>query len=296
VNPLPTSVPQQLIDAGHWRGELIVTDRNGRRLHVEETAVLVRDARGQVVGQVGVSRDITRRKQVEAQNARLLAELTASEEQLRALSRRLVAMQEDERSYVADQLYNQAGQVLAALRLQLARLTKTGDQRAVQAPEIEATLSQAIHELHDLASQLRPVGLDRATLAGVLHGQVLAFGQAHGLAVQFCADNTEALRVSKDVRTAIYRAVQEGLANIARHSGATTVELALARAGDVLTVTLADNGIGFDSQGLAAAGGLGLASIRERLKAVGGRLRVTSGPAGTTLHMEAPLSSARRVA
>jgi PAS domain S-box-containing protein len=290
----PAEVMRQVAAEGHWRGEMIITAKDGRLIHVEGTAVQVRDADGRVIGQVGVNRDITRRKAIEAQNARLVAELSASREELAALSRRLVAMQEAERSYVADQLHNQAGQVLAALQLQLARLGR-GDA-GEQLPAIQATLDAAMAELHTLATELRPFALDRSSLAGALRSYATEFGRAHGLAVRFDAGNAEFARPPADVATSLFRAVQEGLANVARHAQAREVALQMRLDGELLRITLTDDGVGFDPLAVALRGGLGLASIRERLKTVGGHLTVESGPAGSTLTFAAPIGEAVSVA
>lgn len=276
-------------EEGHWRGELRITRRDGSKVDVEAVGVPVRDAKGRVVGLVGVDRDITRRKEAEAKAARLLAELSASREQLRALSRRLVAMQERERSYVADQLYNQAGQVLTALQLQLSRFEKAGDSPAELLAQMHATLNEAIHELHDLAAQLRPAGLDRLTLANVLGGYLAEFSRVNGLPVEFRQRGTESLRVPDEIATALFRSVQEGLANVARHAQATQIAVALSRDASGLTLVLADDGAGFDAQAAASADGVGLASIRERMEAVGGEFDFTSDSRGTVLRLHAPL-------
>jgi two-component system, NarL family, sensor histidine kinase UhpB len=280
-------VLDRLNNQGEWRGELIITARDGHQVHVEATAVVLRDQDGQPIGQVGVNRDITERKAAEAQNARLVAELNASREQLTALSRRLVAMHEAERSYVADQLYNQAGQVLAALQMQLARLGRgsTGNQLSL----VHATLNEAIGELHALASQLRPYTLDRSTLASALRSYLAEYAGRRELLVRFDAGNAENARPPADIATSIFRSLQEGLVNVARHASASEIAVTMRLDGDTLRVTLADNGVGFDPHGAALAGGLGLASIRERMKTVGGHLAVESGPSGSTLTLSAPV-------
>ena len=120
--------------------------------------------------------------------------------------------------------------------------------------------------------------------------------------MRFEADGTEALRMPADVGTALFRSVQEGLSNVTRHARATEIALSLRVDGDLLTVTLADNGVGFEpANGSANSGprvtsGLGLASVRERLESVRGRLDVRSGETGTTLTMQAPLSNEERCA
>ncbi|MGE5602729.1 MAG: PAS domain-containing protein [Nitrososphaerales archaeon] len=280
----------ELSETGRWQGELDHARRDGTPIIVEATAMRLCDESGRVLGFVTVNRDITRRKKTED-------ELRASREQLRTLSRRLVAAQEAERRYVADQLYNQAGQVLAALQLQLSRLGREEGLRSPAAllPAMQAMVNEAMRELHDLALQLRPVGLDRSALAGVLSTYLKEFGKRHGLRVQFDAGGAEDLRLPADIATAVYRAVQEGLTNVAGHAQASEVSLSLDLDGDRLTIALADNGVGFASaRGAGASGspgtGLGLAGIRERLEAVGGQFAVESGAGGTTLYMQAPLS------
>jgi signal transduction histidine kinase len=222
-----------------------------------------------------------------AEQAALVAELTAGREQLAALSQRLVATHEAERTYVADQLYNQAGQVLAALRMQLARLGR--DHAAAQLPVIEATLDEAIRELHALATQLRPFTLDRGTLASALRSYSTEFAAARNLKVVFDMANADGVRPPAAVATALFRATQEGLANIARHAKAREVRLGVRSEGSALVVTISDDGVGYDLN--SVGDGLGLASMRERLRSVGGQVAVSSGPGGSTLTFVAPLAA-----
>jgi signal transduction histidine kinase len=291
------AVLRELSAGRSWQGEVAHTRRDGTPILVEATAMPLYDESGRLSGFVTVNRDITERKKAED-------EIRASREQLRALSRRLVTMQEAERSYVADQLFNQAGQVLAALQMQLARLGREGGREspAEQLPRMQAMLQVAIGELHDLARELRPVGLDRSTLAHVLAAYLNEFGKAHGLAVELqagggaSADAMETLRVPADVGTAVFRCAQEALTNVARHARASKVVLSLTAHGDNLVVTLADNGVGLGARVDAGerGPGLGLAGMRERLEAVGGDLTILSGKSGTTLTIQAPLTGAVR--
>jgi PAS domain S-box-containing protein len=278
------AIMRDMAATGRWQGEVRHTRRDGTLIIVDATAVMLRDEAGSIFGYVTVNHDITERKRRED-------ELRASREQLRTLSRRLVTMQEAERSYVADQLYNEAGQVLAALQMQLSRLGREDSRESPAAllPTMQATVNEAMRELHDLALQLRPVGLDRSTLAGVLSMYLAEFGETHDLVVQFRPGDTETLRLPADIATTVYRAVQEGLTNIARHAQASEVILSLSRDGDKLTARLADNGVGFEPANAWLTNGMGLASIGERLETVGGQLRVESGKAGTTLCIQVPL-------
>jgi signal transduction histidine kinase len=226
-----------------------------------------------------------------AELAVLLEEVEANRAQLRALSRRLVEMQENERSFVADQLYNQAAQVLSAVRMQLWALEKHQGEAA--SPEflagIKNALDQTILALHDLATQLRPAGLARATLAGVLRDYVAQIAAAHGIVFRFDGGGTEGLRIPVDVVTAVFRAVQEALANVTRHSQAGEVSLSLSHDGERLVVILADDGIGFVPADASEKAGVGLISMRERIASAGGRLEISSSSGGTQVRIEVPV-------
>jgi signal transduction histidine kinase len=230
-----------------------------------------------------------------AELAVLLEQAAVTRGQLQALSRRLVEMQENERTYVANHLYNQAAQVLAAVRMQLAVLERRqangeGDDSFTG---MKAALDQTILALHDLAAELRPAGLQRATLANVLREYMTRFAAKHRLALRFDAEGTENLRVPSEVVTAVYRTIQEAAANIARHAHATEVNLSLSLAGDRLTVVLQDNGVGFNTPAAEVRGGVGLIAMRERIESVGGRIAIDGASPGTVVRIEAPVDSTR---
>ena len=199
------SVFSTLAETGRWQGEVRHTRREGTPLVVENSSMALRDEAGRIGGYVVANRDITARKEAEAQNARLVEELRISREHLRGLSQRLVTTQEAERSYVADQLYNQAAQVLCAVQFQLARLDKAGDALDDQFPAINATLNEAIRALHDLASELRPAILGSRGLRA-LESLLVEFGQDNGLAVQYDAGDTGLLRPPTGSNCRVYRA------------------------------------------------------------------------------------------
>lgn len=286
-----------------------VTDLYETRVKLQEAnAALLQQASDLREAKEGLEQRVQERT---AELAVLIEQMEGNRLQLRALSRRLVEMQETERSYVADQLYNQAAQVLAAVRMQLWLLEKHAGAAppAGDAPDLLTTtpageaipaatgpmegmkdaLDRTILALHDLATQLRPAGLDRATLTRVLGDYVARTLSTQGVAFQFEGGNTEKLRVSREVVTAVFRTVQEALSNIVRHSAATSVQLTMHHGRGRLTVTLADDGIGFNADSHAIDSGVGLIAMRERIESVGGRLTVISAPGGTTIRMEVPV-------
>jgi excisionase family DNA binding protein/PAS domain S-box-containing protein len=232
-------------------------------------------------------------------NAALYQEVEAARVQLQALSRRVLEIQEHERRHVADQLYNEAAQVLAALKLQLNVTAQelaggAAAPAAVQAAEriahMQAMADQILAGLHSLAVDLRPVSLDRLGLAPALKQYCEEFGRDHGLAVQFETLGLRGLSIPPAVEVALYRVAQGALSNVARHAQADTVGIGVSWANRRLNLLVEDNGIGFDPVAAQRRGALGLLGMRERVAAIGGQLVVESAAgAGTTLLVEVAL-------
>ncbi len=226
-------------------------------------------------------------------HALLHEQVEAGRRQLQALSRRLVDMQERERGYVADRLFNQVGQVLAAVKLQLRALERDprGGPAVRQLAGAKLALDGAMRDLHELASSLRPVSLDHLGLAAALKQCVIEFGQEQAIGVQFAAEGPGRAGVPAEVETALYRVAQEALANVALHAWASRVSVRLAGSEDALVLSVEDDGAGFAPDEIERDGALGLLGMRERVEALGGRFSVNSCPGiGTTIVVEVPLA------
>ena len=225
-------------------------------------------------------------------NARLHDKIQASQVEFQALSRRLVESQERERAYVADRLLNEAAQVLAALKLQMGLLDremKRLPESADYLGEMTQKMDLVLRELHHLASSLRPAVLDRLGLASALHQYLDEFGRQHGLAVECMTRDVAHVRLPREVETALFRMVQQAMANVAQHARASHVDLALTRAGAKLRLTIRDDGLGFDVREALRRGALGLVDMRERAEALGGKLEIDStAGSGTTIIVEVP--------
>ncbi len=232
-------------------------------------------------------------------NARLYQEVEATGAQLQALSRRVLDVQERERHHVANQLYNEAAQVLAALKFQL-NVTAQALEGGPAAPaamhigervaQMQVMADQILAGLHSLAVDLRPASLDRLGLAPALRQYCEAFGREHGLTVQFETLGLRGLRIPSEVEVTLYRVAQEALSNIARHAQADTVGIGVSWANQRLSLLIEDNGIGFDPVAAQRRGALGLLGMRERVAAIGGNLTVESAPGvGATLLAEVAL-------
>jgi signal transduction histidine kinase len=152
---------------------------------------------------------------------------------------------------------------------------------------------EALAEMRALLVTLRPVALDEEGLAGALEKLAASYQTRSGLAIT-CHVQTDA-RSTPDIETAIYRIVQEALANIVKHAQATEASVILAESDGIITVTVADNGRGFDPAAPSVAssdgrqGGMGLRSMRERAAAAGMSLNLTTAPeTGATITLAAP--------
>jgi two-component system, NarL family, sensor histidine kinase UhpB len=190
--------------------------------------------------------------------------------------------QESERARVARDLHDEANQALTGvlLRLQATAERAPADVRA-ELRETQGVATQAMEELLRLARELRPAALDDLGLAAALRTLVAEFGRRAGVHSE-CALEPGALdALDEDGQIVAYRVVQEGLSNVARHSGAHRVCVSAVREGGEAVVRVDDDGHGFDPA--TAPRGLGLTGMRERAVLAGGRVAIRSVPGEGTL-------------
>lgn len=196
------------------------------------------------------------------------------------LSLRLQTVQEQERRWLAQELHDELGQRLTAMRLDAAvlqRVAGSPDATALAAG-LAAQAEAAQHEVRALLKRLAPqvTGDAPAQLAGLL--QELA-GAQRGLRVHLTLD-LGPLALPQDLATTVYRLSQEGLTNVCRHAEATQAWLEVSRQGQLLRWRLGDDGVGLDDVQAAAQRGSGLAGMRERAWAWGGDLHLQARPGG----------------
>ncbi len=251
---------------------------------------------------------IGRQMGVAIENARLYEELRSEEELRRHLLERLISVQEEERKRIALELHDQTGQVLTSLIMTLGAVGEADSLSQVRAylPDLRDTAAQVLHEIHDLALELRPSLLDDLGLLAALRHLNKGFEDRFHLPVDFQVLGLDGDRLPSSVETAFYRIVQEALTNVARHADARHVSVLLERrgtaAGDSHTLKLIveDDGKGFDVPAATVAHSrerLGLYSMRERASLLGGTLTIESSPGtGTAIFVEVPLSGEEAVA
>jgi PAS domain S-box-containing protein len=264
---------------------------DGVRKVIHNSAVPIRDEHQAIVGAVVVNEDITERTATERA-------LEASVREMHLLATRLMHAQDDERRRIAQMLHETTAQDLAALKMMLARVSRTskalseGD-RHVLAEAVDLA-EQSMAGVRTLSYLLHPPFLDEQGLLSALRWYVEGFSRRSGIAVDL--DLPKALeRFPQAVETTLFRIVQEALINIHRHADSPTARIRLRTAGDGLTLEIEDRGRGMSPDFVArlvdgdSAFGIGVAGMRERLKRLGGSFDIESSPAGTTVRVSVPV-------
>jgi signal transduction histidine kinase len=215
----------------------------------------------------------------------------AAEHQMRQLSQRLVATQEEERRNLSRELHDHVAQVLTALRMELGRIDRTRtsiDSRSAETvAECRRLVDQLFRTVRDLALGLRPSMLDDFGLQPALEWYVRDIVRRYGIDVDL--DVRGDLDVLPDrYRTCVYRAVQEALTNCVRHAQAKSVKVRVTGIDGRLDVSVADDGIGLDP--IRRRDGLGLRGIEERVKELHGTATIVGALArGTTITIHLPI-------
>jgi PAS domain S-box-containing protein len=248
----------------------------------------IASATGEVAGARWLLRDISAQHEVEAALRESQAALAASREQLRALSGRLLAASEEERRRISRELHDDISQRVAALGLEVRALRGRPLDRRSRGllRELDAHLGELAEDLRRLTRDLHPRILEDLGLTAALqaHGEQLAKRERLRVTVREREGHGS---IAADVALCLYRVAQEALRNVRKHAGArrATVILARTRCGGV-GLCVRDRGRGFDVAAVTGqVAGLGLVSMAERLRLVGGHLMIRSRPGrGTHVH------------
>ncbi|WP_020652660.1 cache domain-containing protein [Massilia niastensis] len=218
-----------------------------------------------------------------------ISEHRVADAKLKALAQRVVESQEEERARLSRDLHDGISQALVSVKLQLEagiiRLGGDEEKRQQARAGLERTVEQVksvLGEVRRISHDLRPSLLDDMGLAPALDHLASEFGQHAGTPVRFRAEGAfEAL--PEMAGTVLFRIAQEALTNAERHAGAERIDMALVRHGCCVSLTIADDGAGFDADGVAVhpQRGIGLRNMMERMEAIGGRFAIDSSPAGT---------------
>lgn len=238
-----------------------------------------------------ILRDITVRKQSEDA-------LKLSQQELRDLSARVIEAREEEKTRIARELHDELGQLLTALKMDLAWLRERLPAGQVEITDkvgqMHVILEQTVNSTRRIAADLRPLMLDDLGLADAAGWLVNDFSTRSGLRCEVQITESGAFeQLEGGIATAVYRALQESLTNIARHSGAKNVWIALAIDDGLLRLEVEDDGKGFAAEDLSKTRSLGLKGMRERMAYLGGSLDIARAPrGGTRLRVQLPVRAA----
>jgi signal transduction histidine kinase len=231
------------------------------------------------------------------QNTWLFDQVRMGNEQLHALSHRLMEVQEAERMHLSRELHDESGQALAGLMMNLGLLERDAESPELvrsHVAKLKRIASEVLENLHSLAVKLRPASLDHLGLVTALQQYIQEFNRQYHLDVQFETVGIDESRLPVELESALFRIVQESLTNVALHAHATQVDVLLNRRNGIVVLTVEDNGIGFDPSQPVDEARLGLFGMRERVEMLSGKLIVESSPGkGTVISVEVPIGDAR---
>jgi two-component system NarL family sensor kinase len=252
--------------------------KDGSKVDIEFHAVPL-ISNDEFIGCFGIYQDITER--------------IRSEARLRALRDRLTRVQDEERAHIARELHDDIGQRLALLSIQLAELQK--EARAV-APVLDGQLEtsrrlteEICADAHRISHRLHPAQLALLGLTKALSGLCEAFARRTDVEIDFVHD--EMPKLPADVNVCLYRIAQEAIQNAAKHSRCPRIRVELKAMPDAVRLCVSDAGRGFDHGAAEHSSGLGLVSMAERARSVGGTLFVRSAiDQGTQIEVVVPLT------
>lgn len=281
----------QLVLRTHKPLEIVkeMTAVDGKRYWFQAVKVPQFDEKGNAIALVGIARDITDVKRTEQA-------LRRSHEQLRALAARLQEVREEERASLARSIHDDLGHVLAALKMDLAGLSRI-ISRTAQVPRADLrerigamsdVLDNAVQFVRRTASQLRPPVLDDFGLEAALEWEVRQFVDRTGIACEF-ACSIQDMTMDREHSTNLFRICQELLTNVAQHASATEVKVILRNHESSLCLEVNDNGKGITDEQAFSSKSVGILGVRERARILGGDLSISGLPGkGTTATVRIP--------
>ena len=220
-----------------------------------------------------------------------------TEEMLRKLSARILTLQDEERRRLGRELHDSAGQLLAALHINLgviAQRTQNDPSLSARVADSAALADQVISEIRTLSYLLHPPMLDETGLASAVEWYARGFSDRSKIAVDLNIDS-ELPRFPTEVETAIFRIVQESLVNIHRHSGSRIASITLKANVDGASLTIRDHGCGISaevSKSMDDGGaniGVGIGGMRERARQLGGVISIRRANPGTLVEVSLPV-------
>jgi PAS domain S-box-containing protein len=222
-----------------------------------------------------------------------------AEEDLRRLSGRILQLQDEERRRIARELHDSTGQDLVALATTLSQLHSSipSSNRKLRrsASQCESIAVRCLHEVRTLSYLLHPAMLDETGLEDAIRHYVHGFSARTGIEVEL-EISPACGRMAPEIELALFRVAQESLTNIQRHSGSLSAKIGLGRRDGLVSLEISDNGHGLAEEAPPGNGdlpfdiGVGISSMRERVKLVGGQIHIKSSHSGTTVQVGVPVN------
>lgn len=279
-----------------------VAERTANLAHANEELVKARIATLSMMGdtvEVMNELEITNSKLLEEIGERKKSEvkLEQANEQLHALTSRIVTVREEERTALSREIHDELGSALTGVKMGLMHIKRSlpGDERSeafANMHEILASMTNiidgTIRMVRKIITDLRPEILDEVGLAEALQWYGGEFDKRTSISIRFTVFPKK-FDVDKKQTTELFRIFQEILANVAKHSGASKVVVFLKKENDLLTLRVKDDGIGIKETDMANKNSFGILGIRERAKLMGGQMNIKGAPGkGTTITIEVP--------
>ncbi len=262
--------------------------KDGQYRYLESHAVALVDPQtNQLKGYIGVDRDITDRREADLK-------LLENQEKLRSLASELSLTEEKSRRRIATALHDQLGALLAISSMKLSELShNVSDQHQIIVQDVIDTIEKSIHFSRELMLDLSPPELYEFGLEAAIERLLENTEKKHGIQCQLLDDALDK-PLSEETRITLYQSVQEVLINTIKHAQASSIQINIQKINDLIQINIKDDGIGFDINKLQSMdrkkSGFGLFNIRERLKYLGGNLKIESTlKKGTTITLNAHL-------
>jgi PAS domain S-box-containing protein len=238
---------------------------------------------GSFAGYIGTAVDITERK--------------LAEEALSTVSQKLIEAHEEESTRIARELHDDINQRLAVVAMSLDCLKQSPSASAADVErfgEVKQRIGDLVSDIQALSHGLHPPKLELLGLEAAAAGFCEELSHRHGITIDVRFENIPKA-LPPEISLALYRVLQEALQNVVKHSVSGHAQVALTGHMDTLTMTIQDSGAGFDPHEAMRGPGLGLTSMKERLKVVGGQVSIHSQQGrGTVIHAVAPLCLATK--
>ncbi len=279
---------ENIMSGKSWNGEIEMVSKSGRKFPALVRADAIKDEAQNIIGLIGIVTDITESKKISK-------DLLESKRDLQKLAGRLITNQEKELRRLARELHDDLTQQLAVISIDAGNIIQEFKDLP---PAVFSTVSyikdrliKVSKDVHNMSRALHPSILDDLGLVRAVKSECSNFSSRMGIAVMFTPKNLPDT-IPNNIALTIYRIIQEGLANIAKHANTKNAYVFLESNDNSILLTVRDTGKGFDPVQVRHYAALGLGSMRERIRLVNGKFSITSRPGkGTSIEVEIPLKN-----